>query len=113
MFSPSIWHFARRSTTLDLEMSESTQYKVGIVVFGWLDNHVTYRCEISDRVRAWHLPSGHVFVWDLEGNTLSWCHGLLDAPLLAYRPMDGAWKVIDSSVSALLPKIDAEIEDGA
>lgn len=48
---------------------------------------------------------GQAHVWQPDGTRVDASYDLL-----AWRKFDGAWTVIDSRVSALLPQIDAEIE---
>lgn len=52
-----------------------------------------------------HIDSGHLR-WTRDGEKVyGW------SELLAWRTHDGAWKVIDSRVSALLPRVDSALED--
>ncbi len=57
-----------------------------------------------------YSDDGEIFVnpwrWTLDGKASQGT-----PPLLAYRTWDGAWRVLDARVSALLPAVDAQLED--
>ena len=98
-------------------MKDAIRYTLplGIAVVGWAEDFEIYECTVWPK-RVKLVTSDSIVVWNRDGvilNNSGPDEEQFLTRLLAYRPIDGTWTVIDAGIVHYLPNIDKDIADAS